>query len=148
MFNIVRGELPVSALEVEQAVRKFSLETELKGDRAGFIAQTLQSIHAAVFQHSGDFWALMDDGELVGYAMGRVVCDVDNKLTYWLSQAWLDPSLRNTGIAKKCFKLLEKQALSYFCRHIVVVSSRKSRPYCRFLGQGWHEYVSLLKKDI
>jgi hypothetical protein len=43
---------------------------------------------------------------------------------------------------------MEADAAASFCKHIIIPSSREPKSYCKFLGQGWHQYVVLLKKDI
>lgn len=149
MYGIVRGKLPVSKEVIEDAVRQFADETDIKGDVAGFVTQTLGSLHAAIYQNSGDCWFWWQDDKLLGYMLARVVIDVDNTPTYWVYQAWIAPGVRGTSGVKQIWNDARTLAKNYFCKHIVVVSNRKnSRAYCRWLGKGWTEYVALLKEDI
>ncbi len=80
--------------------------------------------------------------------LGSVTVEVDSQLTYWLSQAWVHPSKRHKPVVKEWWRQIREQAKKYFCKHIVVVSGRGTDAYCRFLGEGWHTYATLLKEDI
>jgi ribosomal protein S18 acetylase RimI-like enzyme len=146
MFAITRGNTNI--YDLEPLVRAFAAETEVHGDKAGFVTQTMNSVFAALHQNSGDLWLWTEDGKIVGYVLGRVVIDVDNHLTYWLNQAYVAPSHRGLKAVKQHWQAIREQAKNYFCKHIVVVSARNTKPYCRFLGKNWHEYTRLLKEDI
>jgi hypothetical protein len=150
-FKLIRnGELPKLAHQaIERAIESFMNDTNLKDDYVGFFTQTINNVHASVFRNSGDFWLAVDDeGEVMAYCLGHVTTDIDNTLTYWLSQAWVHQSLRGKQQVKAYWQQIREQAKKYFCRHIVVVSGRGTEGYCRWLGQGWTEYARLLKEDI
>lgn len=136
---------------IEKAVFEFIAETPLKADPNGLFKQTIRTIASATFLGGqNDFWlAWNEEGDVLGYLIGQTVVDVDDSLTYWITQAWVSPRLRSSGAVKDAFRLVCEDAKSRFCRHIVVVSGRKNdAAYCRFLGNGWHKYATLLKKDI
>ncbi len=150
-FEIIEGNHSgLKPLAIEKAIREFTRETgvALYGDPLGFYQQTINNIHAAIYQGMGDFWLCEEDGEVMGYMLGHVTKDIDNQLTYWLTQAWVHPSKRRTPVVKEWWQQIREQAKKYFCRHIVVVSGRGTDAYCRFLGKGWTEYARLLKEDI
>jgi hypothetical protein len=152
-FNIVRGTLPsnLNTGAIERAVEKFIKDSGCykTADAVGMFNQTLSGIFGCVYKNTGDFWLAVDeDGEVQAYAMGHVSTEVDNQLTYWLSQAWVDKSARGSKTVKGFWQKMRAQALKYFCKHIVVVSGRGTEAYCRFLGKGWHEYARLLKEDL
>jgi len=113
----------------------------------------MQSIaNACILHHDGtggDFWASVgEDGEIYGYALGKVVIDIDNRLTYWVTQGWIDPSIRHGGNLKRGWEDIEKHARANMCCHIINVTDRNSRAYLRLLGPEWHTYSTLLKKDL
>lgn len=88
------------------------------------------------------------DGKVSGYVLTHLSKDVDNKLCYYMTQAWLHPQFRHTSYAKEAISLLKQHAKSLWCKHIIVVSSRNTKAYLRFLGSKWHVYTTLLKEDI
>jgi hypothetical protein len=118
-------------------------------DVYGLYQQTLETIASATYMNQGgEFWLLQVNGEVGGYVLARHVRDVDNKLTYWIGQAWVRQDLRGNPIVKECWEKIRQRARECFCSHIVVVSSRGTDAYCRFLGKRWHEYARLLKEDL
>lgn len=151
MIHLMKGELPSNLKPgaIERAVKEFLKEVDIYGEQVGFFNQTIGAIHAAIYQSNGDFWlAVGEDGEVDAYVLGNVMREVDNRLTYWLSQAWAHPRRRQNGWTKACWQQLRQKAKDYLCKHIVVVSGRGEEAYCRWLGKGWHHYASLLKEDI
>ena len=151
MFEIVKGKLPPNLKHkaIERAVISFIKEIPVKGEEAGFYAQTIMAIHNAVYGGGADFWlAVGEDGEVDGYMLGHVAKEIDNKLTYWLSQAWANPRVRGKE-TKAWWQQIRQKAKDYLCSHIVVVSGRdNNEAYCRFLGTGYSVYATLLKEDI
>lgn len=150
-LTLIRGSLPgnLKPGAVERALEAFCLELPPKGDKVGFFNQTIASIHSAIYQNQGDFWlALGEGGEVDAYLLGHVNRDIDNRLTYWLSQAWASPKIRGTYEVKQMWQTIRQKARDYLCAHIVVVSGRDNNEvYCRFLGN-FHIYATLLKEDL
>ena len=147
-FFLAKAGLPVSPNELMAAVEQSATDIDIKGERDGFIVQTVAGIIRACTKDEGDFWALMEGDDLLGYVLGRLTVEVDNKLTYWLAQAWVDKRARGKKGVKAAWQQIRAYAKARGCKHIVVVSSRGTDAYCRFLGRGWHEYARLLKEDI
>lgn len=139
---------------IESAVRDFVTDshTEESGANSdGLYTQTIEGIAAATYlrqNDSRDFWLADQHGEVMGYALTHVSKDVDNTLCYWMTQAWVHPSIRGTKDVKNWIKLFEEDAKRKLCKHMIIPSSRGVKGYCRFLGEGWDLYVTLLKKDI
>jgi hypothetical protein len=136
--------------QIEKAVDDFIKTHHIpKGvDPIGFRNQTFEKIVEAVNFGQGDFWLATREGKVIGYCLARLVKDVDNRLTYWISQAWLSKEERGGNLAKECWKEIEERAKNLLCSHIIIVSSRSSKAYLRFLGLDWNPYAMMLKKDI
>ena len=134
--------------QVEVAVKDFvESSRQVNIDKKGLFYQTLESIaNMTVLEGSGDFWMLTCGEELLGYVLARIVKDVDNSLTYWISQAWVRKDYRGNSIVKASWKEIRERAKNCFCKHIVIVSSRHAKAYERFLGV--HKYCDLLKEDL
>lgn len=149
-----------SPQQFDEAVKAFADETDVHGDKVGFINQTLESIAAATFlrrEGSGnDFWIAREPFRygsqfseyLGGYVLANISKDVDNQLCYWISQAWLAPKYRGQGLVKIYWNTLKEHAKKNFCRHILIVSGRGNKVYQRLLGKNLHEYVHIIKEDI
>lgn len=139
---------------IEQAVRSFVKEShseESGVDTQGLYQQTIENIAASTtfkLDGSRSFWIAEEDGEVMAYALTHVSKDVDNRLCYWMTQAWVHPILRGSKQVKQMYKQLTDHAKKMLCAHIIIPSSRGVKGYCRFLGEGWKPHVTLLKKDI
>ena len=139
---------------IELAVRSFVADSHTKesgADPDGLYQQTIEGIAAATFlrqNDSRDLWLADEDGEVMAYTLTHVSKDVDNRLCYWITQAWVHPMIRGSKMVKSWIKLFEGDAKRKMCSHMIVPSSRGAAGYCRFLGEGWGSYVTLLKKDI
>jgi len=135
---------------IERAVASFVEQSHADNvDKNGYYNQIIENMAAVLlFRQPGrNVWIAEDAGEVIGFALTHVAKDVDNKLCYWMTDAWIDPKWRHT-VAKEWHMLMEADAAASFCKHIIIPSSREPKSYCKFLGQGWHQYVVLLKKDI
>lgn len=144
-------DLPVSNQEIERLVKAASQEIDVKGNPLGFYNQTIEVIANATFlNRGGDFWLIWDDEtkEALGYAICSISKDIDNQLTYWGTQAYADKRIRHKSIIKELWNDIEEFAKQRFCKHFVMVSSRETKAYQKFLGNEWHEYAVLLKKEI
>lgn len=136
---------------IERAVTAF-IEQSNAGhvDKDGYFNQIIENIASVlIFQTPGRFfWIAEEDGEVAAWALTHISKDVDNKLCYWQTDAWVHPKWRGKKVVKQWNALLEEDAKASFCKHILIPSSRGTESYCRFLGKGWHPYVVLLKKDL
>jgi len=146
-------ELPnLSKNAIEIAVEKFIKDSRVKNvDQVGMFNQTIESIaQATIFatNNASQFWLADDGHDVLAYALSHVSKDVDNKLTFTISQAWVCPELRGKKIVKIWFQQLQDEADRLMCKHIMLPASRHVKPYLRFLGKGYHEYVTLIKKDL
>lgn len=135
---------------MERAVHEFIEESDVHADKEGFFNQTIQSIaEAIIFKIPGhDFWMAEREGEVVGYALARIVKDIDNRLCYWVGQGWVHKDFRNGKDIRESWKKLEIHAKKNMCSHIINVTNRKPKVYLRLLGSDWHEYSTLLKKNL
>ena len=152
-FELVKGEFPVDfdKASLAASIKAFYKDSRMENvEEQGFIDETAQKMSAAVYRDYGiDLWVVkLKGGSCGGYLLASFVLAVDNKLTYWISQAYIAPKYRGTELKNMCWEKIRDYAKSNFCRHIVVVSSRGSDGYCRFLGKGWHPYATLLKEDL
>ncbi len=116
----------------------------------GVFNQTIEEIAGSLIFNNPtiDYWMADVDGEVKGYVLATIVKDIDNRLCYWISQAWLDKEYRNNGFSKECWEKLQQRAQATMCKHIVIVSVRNNDAYMRFLAKGAHEYATLLKIDL
>lgn len=135
---------------IETAVRRFTEESHCEDDKQGLYDATIECIaNAAIFKQPGHyFWLSRDNNRCAAYALTHVGKDVDNKMCYWMTQAWISPKLRGSRWAKEALCELRNHAKQLLCSHIIVVSSRSTEAYLRFLGPKWHVYTTLLKEDI
>lgn len=141
---------------IERAVKSFIEDSHIqegKVDELGMFNQTIESIASAtIFSPNNDsrqFWIITGDNqEVLAYYLAHVSKDIDNKLCYWITQAWAHPSIRGTKMIKEGWGQIRDEAKRLLCKHIVIPSSRNPKAYCRFLGKGWHQYATLLKEDI
>lgn len=155
-FRIVKdlSELKLNKMAIERAVDSFVKDShteETGADPDGLYNQTIEGIAlATIFSHdnSRHFWIAEENGEVMAYALTHVAKEVDNKLCFWMTQAWVHKSLRGKQEVKKMYERLKEEASRLMCKHIVIPSSRETKSYCRFLGKEWHPYVTLLKTDL
>ncbi len=150
-FEIMR-ELPLRfCAQIQNGIRDFMVASEMPigVDPMGFFQQTIQAIaNATALKGGGEFWLMSEGDRVLGYVLASVVRDIDNSLTYWISQAWVSPLMRGDIAIKMAWQRVRDRAKTCFCKHIVVVSSRGTEAYCRWLGSGYHEYARLLKEDL
>lgn len=144
--SLPRGLYP----QVEAAVRDFTESSRIKKvDKEGLYLQTLEAFaNITVNKGAGDLWIGTQNGKLLVYVMASVLREVDGKLTYWVSQGWVDKSMRGSLIVKDWWQQIRERAKECFCKHVVVVSSRGTKAYCRWLGPGFHPHLTILKEDL
>ncbi len=135
---------------IENAVRQFSKENHAPQEEAGLVQQTFEGIvHATELKTPGHFfWLVLQDNMPVGYIMSHIGKDVDNKLCYWITQAYADHNVRGEAFIKDFYKILKEHAKKLFCSHILIPSSREAKAYMRWLGPDLHVYATILKEDI
>lgn len=138
---------------IERAVDAFIKESNpysVPVNSDGLFNQIIENIASVVtFRVPGRYlWLAEEDGEVIAWALTHISKDVDNSLCYWQTDAWVAKQWRGRPEVKEWNKKLEEDAKANFCKHIIIPSSRNSKAYCRFLGEGWHPYVVLLKKDL
>jgi len=93
-------------------------------------------------------WLAEESGEVVAWMLCHVSKEVDNSLCYWMTDAWVHRSLRRNPVVKQWYQLFREDAKRLMCKHILIPSSRNNAAYLRFLGKGWHEYLTILKEDL
>lgn len=150
-FEIVKTLNPKHVPQIKAAIRDFMISSHMSEgvDPRGFVAQTEQSIaNATVLGRGGDFWLMIENDQVIAYVLAQVVTDIDCNLTYWVSQAWVRKDMRGNIAIKMAWQKIRERAAQCLCKHIIVVSSRDSAAYCRWLGRGWHQYATLLKEDL
>lgn len=89
-----------------------------------------------------------ESGDVMAYATGHICNDIDDKLTMYFPQAWVHPRYRNNRIVKKWMSQMIARAKECLCQHIVIVSARDARSFCKWLGGGFEPYATLLKADL
>jgi len=137
---------------IETAVEQFVRDSRVKNvDEIGMFNQTIESIAQATIFASNEayqFWMADNGHDVMAYALAHVGKDVDNQLTYTISQAWVCKQLRGKKIVRVWFKMLEEEAKRCLCKHVMFPASRHVKPYLRYLKGQYHEYVTILKRDI
>ena len=138
---------------IEDAVKEFVKDShteETHADPVGLFQQTLEVMASVVVNKSdqSQCWLAHENGEVFCYVLAHVSKDVDNKWCYWITQAWVNKKIRGKKEVKEWYQQLRQEAKRLQCSHIIVPSSRGVEAYLRFLGKGWHLYLTLLKEDI
>lgn len=135
---------------LEQAVRQFATENHSPSEYSGLVQQTYENIlHATELKSPGRYlWLVLQDNKPVGYIMSHLGKDVDNRMCYWITQAFAAPEVRGERFIKDFYQILKKHAKELFCSHILIPSSREAKAYMRWLGPDLHIYVTTLKEDI
>lgn len=114
-------------------------------DKQGFVHQTFKSMIEAC-RGNGEFWILTEGNEFLGYLLASIVNDVDGRLTYWVSQAWVRKDYRNTFHVKQCWERIRRRAKECLCSHVVIVAGRNQKAYKRLFNL--KDYAVLLKEEI
>lgn len=145
-------EIPASLHKgaIERAVHAFIVETDTDSDPVGFYNQTLQRIAAAVIykQPGVDFWLMHAYGEVAVYAIATIQVDIDGRLCYWVSQAWVSPEWRHDPVVKAGFEKMKAHAEDSLCAHFVIVTSRDPHAFCKFLGPKMRPYATIIKQEL
>jgi hypothetical protein len=146
-------ELPkLSHLAIERAVESFIKDSRVKNvDQVGMFNQTLESIAQATMFSSNNaqhFWLADNGSDVMAYAIAHITKDIDNRLTYIISQAWVAKELRGKKIVKIWFNQIQEEAKRNLCKHVMFPASRDVKAYLRYLGRDYHTYATLIKREI
>lgn len=140
--------------QLKLAIKSFIKQshiTDYFDNEEAVLRQTVENIAASTIykrDESQSFWIYEKDNKLLGFALTNIGKESDGELAFWITKAWADPSVRNTGIAKQAYKELKEEAKRNMCKYIIIPSSRKAKVYQRFLGQSLKQYIPLLKEDL
>lgn len=113
----------------------------------GYVDHTWEAMMAAV-AGNGELWIAMQDGRVLGWLLSSYSKEVDNQPTFIIRQAWVDSTLRRTPRVKEMFGQILMNAKSNFARHVLIVSSRNTKAYLRWLGKGWVPVTTIIKGDL
>jgi hypothetical protein len=150
-FRVVKAIPDGLSSQIEAAVFDFMKTSHVpKGiDQSGFYQQTLAAIANCTYMGGGgDFWVGVKDGKLTTYVLAHVSKDIDHRMSYNVSQAWVERSYRGRPIVKEWYEQMRQRAKDLFCGHLVITSSRNAKAYKRFLGHGMDDYAILLKETF
>ena len=152
---LLTGEIsPELAKQIDIAIKQFCLDSKIvkTSEFKGAVQQTVENVGAAIYKggngYGGDFWIARDNNTLVAYTLCSLSKDIDNKLTYWVLQSYIHKDYRHTFKTQEWWKAIEDRAKSLFAKHMVLIASRKPEAYIKLLGNEWHIYATLIKKDI
>lgn len=149
-FNRIK-EFPTSLKKraIDEAVNRFVFESKMEGDPVGASRQLLKSIaNAVVNAGNSHFWLAESGGDVAGFLLATVTVDIDDRLTYWCSAAWVAPRFRRHPGVLGWWDKVKKEAKRQLCSHIVLVSSRNPFAYRRWLKTNFKNYAVLLMEDI
>lgn len=151
-FEVVKSIPEHLTPQIESAVRDFIVSSHSDDGTIsvpGFYNQTLQCMaNATYLGQGGELWLGTLNGQLLIYILALVNTDIDGRLTYHVSQAWVREDYRGNLIVKDWWEAVRKRAKNLFCSHLVIVSSRGHKAYERFLGHGLKLYAHMLKEEL
>lgn len=134
------------------AVNDFMASSEMPYgiEKQGFYYQTLQAIaNSAILGQGRELWLGIKDGQLYTYILASISPDIDGRLAYTVSQAWVREDQRGKPWVKTAWETVRQRAKDTLCSHFVVHSSRtNTKVYCRFLGKGFHKVAEILKEEL
>lgn len=145
-------QLPRPYNSLMYALQCFLTESHMPDgvDVKGLYHQTIENfLSATELQIPGRYlWLYQEDGIVKIYVLSHISKDIDNRLCYWVTQAWVDKELRGTKKVKECWEKLKSHAKDLLCAHIVIPSTRNPKAYCRFLGGRMSEYATIIQQEI
>jgi len=150
-FRVVKTIPEGMRSDIETAVMDFIRTSHVPYgiDIAGFYQQTLAAIANCTYMGGGgDFWIGTKDGKLTTYVLAHVSKDIDHRMSYNVSQAWVRKDYRTKRVVKDWYEQIRQRAKDLFCGHLVITSSRNPEAYKRFLGHGLSDYAVLLKETF
>jgi len=152
MLLQVHKQLPqgLTGQAILRAVNKFYDDIHSSEERNGFVVQTLERIAGATYMNRGDldFWCTYDDGEITSYLLASIDKAIDNKLTYFIHQAWIDKKYRANGFSRECWARIKERAKNMLCSNLIIYSVRDNEAYRRFLGKELGHYSTMLRMKL
>lgn len=149
-LKLWRGPFPIHLVDnLRETVRQMYHQShvDLYMSEKGYVDHTWEEMLGAV-SGQGELWIALQDGKVVGFLLGGYNKEVENEPTYVIKQAWVDPLLRRTSRVKEMLAQVLMNAKSNFCKHVLIVSSRNTRAYLRWLGKGWMPVSTILKGEL
>lgn len=150
-FGVVQEMAEWMVPQIERAILDFVDHSELPQgvDINSLIEGTKEAMASCTYLRAGgELWIGHLDQQVLVYVIASVTKDIDNKLTYHISQAWVRKDFRGNKIVKEWWNKLRKRAKALMCNHLMITSTRGIDSYCRFLGNGLHLYAHLLKEEL
>lgn len=150
-FRVVKIVPEGMSKQIELAVVDFIRTSHLPAgiDPGGFYQQTLAAIANATYMGGGgDFWIGTHEEKITTYVLAFVSKDLDHRMSYTISQAWVRKDFRGKPIVKQWWEQIRQRAKDHFCGHLVLTSTRNPEAYKRFLGHGITDYAVLLKETF
>jgi hypothetical protein len=150
-FRVVKSIPEDMTPQIEDAVNEFIKRSHMPDgvDNQGFYHQTLEAIATASYLGgNGEFWIGTKNGKLLIYVLGYVGKDIDNRLSYHVSQAWVRKEYCGRPVVKEWWEAIRKRAKTLLCGHLVITSTRNPKAYERFLGHGMKEYAVIMKETF
>lgn len=151
-FGVVKAIPEGMGPALESAVKDFikASHTPKGVDIEGFYYQTLSAMaNSTILGQGGELWLGTVGGELSIYILSSISNDIDGKLCYFVSQAWVREDQRGQKWVRWAWQRVRDRAKNLMCKHLMIASSRENdAAYCRFLGKGFHKYVTYLKEEF
>lgn len=151
IFELHKSIPPGIAPQIEKAVEDFIRTSHLPDgiNQRAFYYQTLQSIaNASVLGQGGDLWLGINDGELWIYILANMAQNLDDRLSYIVTQAWVRKDQRGKAWVKWAWEQVRQRAKNCLCGHLTIISTRNPKAYERFLGHGLKQYAVLMKEEL
>lgn len=150
-FRVVKAIPDLMSKQIEEAVVDFikTSHTPQGIDVGGFYQNTLSAIaNATYLGGGGDFWIGTMNGRITTYVLAFVGKDIDHRMSYTVTQAWVRKDFRGKPIVKEWYQQIRQRAKDLFAGHLVLISSRNPAAYKRFLGYGMDHYCTMLKETF
>lgn len=145
-LKLWRGPVPAHLVDnlKETIVRMYhESRVDLYLTEKGYADHVWESMVSAI-GGQGELWLALQDGRVVGWLLSGYSKEIENQPTFIIRQAWVDPILRRTPKVKEMLGSILVNAKSNLCIHVLIVSSRSTRAYLRWLGPGWKPISTIL----
>ena len=97
---------------------------------------------------SSELWLACDGEKVIGFLLSAYTNEFDNEPTFVIRQAWVAREIRRSPLVKQMLKHIIENAKKNFAKHVLIVSSRSTKAYLRWLGKGWKPITTILKGDL